>query len=160
MRALTWGGRKLGAPTWGRGEPGGPDLGGVPSKRPGETQDARDRGTAAGQGSAVRDFLGDEITRMPGVFERLERTFTHRDESGVELVISAWEAKQTASQRTIINSWENKIAVQRRKVTTLAWLNCEWPLRGCIIFKDGGIGGSGQNRALGLQRKHWSGLRL
>lgn len=73
------------------------------------------RQPAAGQSSAMRDFLQDEITRMPGVFERLERTFTHQDESGVELVISAWEAKQTASQRTIINSWENKMLCREEK---------------------------------------------
>ena len=52
---------------------------------------------------------------MRGVFERLERTFTHQDESRVELVISAWEAKQTVSQRTIINSWENKMLCREEK---------------------------------------------
>jgi hypothetical protein len=41
-------------------------------------------------------------------------------------VISVWEAKQTATQRTIINSWENR-SVQGREVSgfamALTWLH-------------------------------------
>lgn len=63
----------------------------------------------------VRDLLQGEIARMPGVFEHLKNIYTPGGEYRVELAISAWEAKQTAAQRPMINSWENRMLFREEK---------------------------------------------
>lgn len=52
---------------------------------------------------------------MPGVFEHLKNIYTPGGEYRVELAISAWEAKQTAAQRPMINSWENRMLFREEK---------------------------------------------
>lgn len=63
----------------------------------------------------VRDLLQGEIARIPGVFECLKNIYTPKGEYRVELAISAWEAKQTAAQKPMINSWENRMLFREKK---------------------------------------------
>lgn len=80
------------------------------------------------------------------MFEGLERTFTHQDESRVELVLSAWEAEQTVKAKGQL------LTPGKTKVTTaLLGLTVNGIYVAAEFSRMGGLVGEG-SRTLGLQR--------